>query len=322
MSGSWVAGTTRAKALACRRLGVRGARELAVQPSLESALQSLSASPYGHAVTPGQSLEAAQQAVAETLLWNLRVLAGWLPGSGAELLRALAGWFEIANVDEQLAGLDDWGGGKYFVLGGLSTAWPRMAEAGDLPALRQVLATSRWGDPAGGTARDVRLRMLAAWAQTVYTKVPAARVWVTRGVAIFMARLVFLDQQDLPESTVTQFGSVLPGLAGMVSDDLAGFVAALPTHTRSLLEAPPSISGPDDQMAIPDRLAETLWRAEGRWWTVLEQDAFGLLRTSGFGPEPTVGAAGLLAADAWRVRSALGAAASGTPGLETFDALV
>ena len=51
----------------------------------------------------GQTLAATQHAVAATLLWDLRVLAGWLPRDGVDLLRALACWFEIANVDELLA---------------------------------------------------------------------------------------------------------------------------------------------------------------------------------------------------------------------------
>jgi hypothetical protein len=47
-------------------------------------------------------LAAAQHEVAGTLLWDLRVPAGWLPRDGVRLLRTLGGWFEIAHVDELL----------------------------------------------------------------------------------------------------------------------------------------------------------------------------------------------------------------------------
>lgn len=74
-----MAGVVRAKALAGRRLGAAGARAVAKSPGLGPALAALSSSPYGHDVRPGQSLGAAQHAVAASLLWNMRVLAGWLP---------------------------------------------------------------------------------------------------------------------------------------------------------------------------------------------------------------------------------------------------
>ena len=48
----------------------------------------------------GFDLGQAQRAVGDSMLWNLRVLSGWLPSSGSEASRVLAGWFEIANVDE------------------------------------------------------------------------------------------------------------------------------------------------------------------------------------------------------------------------------
>ena len=76
MSSSWVAGVVRAKALARRRLGAAGARAVATSPGLSAALAALVSSSYGHDVRPGQSLGAAQHAVAASLLWNMRVLAG------------------------------------------------------------------------------------------------------------------------------------------------------------------------------------------------------------------------------------------------------
>ena len=87
--------------------------------------------------------------------------------------------------------------------------------------------------------------------------------------------------------------------------------ALLPSDVRWVLQG---IDRPDD-----------LWRASAGWWHRVEQDAFGLLRQAGFERAPVVGAAMLLAVDAWRVRAALEVAArtpTGGPAvLEAFDAV-
>ena len=105
MRPGWVAGNIRARAMAQRQLGADAARRLAACGSLAEAQRMLARTPYAPAGQPGQTLAAAQRAVAECLLWDLRVLAGWLPRQGVGLLRALACWFEIANVDELLQSL-------------------------------------------------------------------------------------------------------------------------------------------------------------------------------------------------------------------------
>ena len=66
-----------------------------------------------------------------------------------------------------------------------------------------------------------------------------------------------------------------------------------------------------------------LWRAEAGWWRRVEDDAFGLRRRAAFGRATVVGAAALLAVDAWRVRAALEVAARGGygPAMEAFDAV-
>src|SRR5689334_25150384 len=102
MPAGWVAGSVRARALARRRLGRAGDRALATTGSLGASIVTLAASPYGRDVRAGSSLADAQRAVGATLLWHLRVLAGWQPAEGSQAVRALAGWFEIANVDDLL----------------------------------------------------------------------------------------------------------------------------------------------------------------------------------------------------------------------------
>ncbi len=99
---SFVAGAVRARAMARRCVGPATARRLATAGGLDAAVEALRRTPYGHDVRAGQTLSEVQAAVAATLLWHLRVLAGWLPGRGVEPLRAVAGWYEISNTDQLL----------------------------------------------------------------------------------------------------------------------------------------------------------------------------------------------------------------------------
>ena len=167
MSAGWVAGSVRARALARSRMDAGGARHLAACGSLADALQLLAATPYGANVRRDQTLAAAQHEVAGTLLWDLRVLAGWLPRDGVRLLRTLGGWFEIANVDELLQSIAGRPAGPQFRLGALATAWPRLAQATSTGELRTALAASAWQDPGQQTARAIRLAMRARWAARI-----------------------------------------------------------------------------------------------------------------------------------------------------------
>ncbi len=316
MSAAWTAGCTRARALATRRIGVRSAQQLAASPSLEAAVATLSASPYGYAVSPGQRLAEAQHAVAETLLWNLRVLAGWLPAPGARVLRALAGWFEIANVDEKVRALQDGGAGPLFRLGGLATAWPRLEATENLGEVRRVLATSAWRDPGGGDARSIRQQMLASWAARVGAAVPQTRSWVRPAAALLTVKTLLLEHQSLSDGAAAALDSALPGAAAVDEHNLPTLLSRLPPAERELLAGCAEASSRD-----ADELALALWRAELGWWRRVEGDAFAMLRQSGLDSTPVVAAAAVLAVDAWRARSALAMAASGPRGRELFDAM-
>jgi hypothetical protein len=130
VSAGWVAGSLRARALAMRRLGPETAKHIAACSSLADALAILNETAYR--IPPSRlsresgdlrwALEAAQRAIAESVLWNLRVLAGWLPRGGTAVMRALAGWFEVANISERLRELDGGATGQYFDLGAVATA--------------------------------------------------------------------------------------------------------------------------------------------------------------------------------------------------------
>jgi hypothetical protein len=105
VSAGWIAGGVRARALAGQHRDRDQARRLAACTSLGDALRELGATRYGRQAPAAATLAAAQQAIAGAVLWDMRVLAGWLPQGGAHLVRVLAGWFEIANTDELLQSL-------------------------------------------------------------------------------------------------------------------------------------------------------------------------------------------------------------------------
>ena len=83
MSAPWVAGDVRAVAMARRIVGIAGVRRIADSACLSDALSLLATSPYSRDMGDVHDLTAAQRAVACTLLWNLRVLAGWALTVGA-----------------------------------------------------------------------------------------------------------------------------------------------------------------------------------------------------------------------------------------------
>ncbi|MFY1670259.1 hypothetical protein ACN27G_09900 [Plantactinospora sp. WMMB334] len=305
MSARWVAGSVRAQALSRRRLGPVGARALAASASAGEAVRALAGSPYGARVRADHDLAAAQRGVAETLLWNLRVLAGWLPQRGAEALRALAGWFEIANVDEHLRTFDGRPADPPFHLGHLATAWPRIAAATSPAELRAALAVSPWRDPGGAEIRDIQLGMRLAWAERVVIRAPAAATWARAGAVLLVARAGSPGGGRLPAGAAGAAARLL-GPAAVGAGSLPELAAAVPARLRWVLD------GVDRPAGLCD--------AELRWWRRIGRDATTLLGRAGFGPDPAIGTAALLAEDARLVRAALEAAARGGD-QEAFDAV-
>ncbi|GLY75565.1 hypothetical protein [Actinoallomurus iriomotensis] len=294
MTAAWVAGTTRARALARRCAGPDVARRVASSPALEGALARLDATPYRRGVRPGQSLVEAQHALLGTLLWQVRVLAGWLPGTGAAALRALAGWFEIANVDALMSG------GPFFELGTMATAWSDLRNA---PDLRRALAASPWGDPGGDDARSIQLRMRTQWARRVAAISPDTRPWAAGALALLVARERFAEERPVPEPPAD-----LVGRRTVRAGDLAEFGRRLPDHAAWALQG---VRHPAD-----------LWAAEARWWSRLERDGLALLSGARLDQGPVLGAVAVLAADARRVRAALELASRGGHPREAFDAVM
>lgn len=305
MKPAWVAGSVRARALASRRLGTVAARELAALRTADEAVEALARSPYGWRVRAGDTLAQAQRGVAETLLWHLRVLAGWLPAAGAELLRLFAGGFELSNVDEHMRAMAGGPASEPFRLGTLATAWTVLASTGSREETRRALAASAWGDPGGDSDRELQLGPRVRWAERVAGRVAAAQSWACGAVALLVAREAAAGR-PLPAVAAAGAGRLLGSAATS-----AGSLAELRSRLR------PSASWIFSEVPAPDNL----WRSEALWWKRLRTDGQRLLSRSGFGEDAVVGMVALLAADAALARAALEIAASGGEGGEVLDAL-
>lgn len=308
MSAGWVAGNVRADAMLNRRLGTERTREIASCPSLSEAQRLLAESPYRRGIQVGQSLEESEHAIAATLLWQLRVLAGWQPPGGVSALRALAAGFEVANIDTHAQSLARTvSSDAYFTLGGLAVSWSRLRATRSLAELRAALAASTWGDPGSERPSDIAIGVRLAWARAVVAGAPAAARWAVGAAALMVARRVLVEGAPLTAQGRRQ-ASALLGASAPGASDLPTFVAALPKAASWALA---DINDVDE-----------LWRAEFAWWGGVERDAKALLIGSRFDASAPIGTTAFLAADAWRCRAALQVAAKTGPALEDYDALV
>ncbi|MGW0886041.1 hypothetical protein [Streptomyces sp. NPDC002671] len=303
MSAGWVAGAVRARALADRYPGAVGAREIAACATFDEALHRLAGTPYVKYARATAGLPEAQRAVSATLLWHLRVLAGWLPRNGARLLVPLAAGFEVANVASRLTAPDV---PEPYRLGALETAWRRLEQTGTPAELRAALAASPWGDPGGDTPWAVVTGMRMAAARRTAVAVPQARDWAVARAALLTARELFVHGRSLPEPARRDAARLL-GTQAPAAASYQEFHERLPVAARRILV---DVEGPDG-----------LWRAETRWWRMLRDDGAAMLHNSRYGPRVVVGAVAALSVDAWRVRAALESAARGGRLGEAFDAL-
>lgn len=305
MPAQWVAASVRAKLLARRRLGGARASAIAASGSLAEALQMLEDSPFGDDLEPGMSLEAAQRTIAATTLWHLRLLAGWLPPGGSTVLQPLAAWFEIANIEERLAYLGGASRPEPYQLGRMGPAWPAVSRATTVEAVREALAASHWGDPGPGDADSIPLTLRFRWAAWTGGSVPGATGWAATASILLAARVLFHPSRaSIPAETARPYGL---GARWRDAGSPAGLRAMLPRSLSWVLD------GVDE--------AADLWLAETRWWRRVKKDSAEMLVRSQFGPGVVVGAAALLAHDAWLARAALAAAARGAPTKRVFDAV-
>jgi hypothetical protein len=288
-----------------RRVGRAQARRLAAASAPADALAELAASAYGRFVRPGMDVARAQRAIAETALWHIRVLAGWAPPGGIEPIRALAAWFELANVEDHLAYLAGGDAPAPFALGGLATAWDRVAQTRTTGEALAALAASPWGDPGRGELRDVGLSLRLAWARRVLQSVDEAGAWVPGAVALLVARELFIAGRAADELRARRPPGI--GSAWPQADSLRDLRDALPAGAAWALDG---VREPGE-----------LWSAEAAWRRRVEDDAEVLAHTGLMGGPWAVAAVVLLGMDAWRCAGALEIAARGgtDDALEVFD---
>jgi hypothetical protein len=307
VTAGWAAGSVRARGLARRRIGAGAARRLAGSRTLADALSLLAETGYGpglRAATalagqPGADqravLAGAQHAVAATVLWDLRVLAGWLPPGGAQLIRVLAGWFEIANIDAHLARLEGRPAPDDFAPGALATAWPAVRRAATAAEVRAALARSAWRDPGGGSAAEIRVGLRARWAVRVADLGGPAAGWASSALAVLLAGERFGPGDDSP-------------LLRPAAVRLLGSPAA---RAGSLAELADRLPGRIGWVLAPVHAPADLWRAETAWWARTAATARRMLAEGGLDRGPVLGATMVLAADAREVAVALELAARG-----------
>jgi hypothetical protein len=300
VSAGWVAASVRARLLLRRRIGPERAAQLARSRSLREALAGLAPTAYGRDLQPDADLEEAQRAVAARTLLHLRLLSGWLPPGGAEFLRSLAAWYELANVEDRLAYLLGAELRPPFDLGGLASAWPAASRAMDVEELRDALAGSAWGDPGGTRPDELHLALRTSWANRVTETIPELAHLVDGGLALLLARELFVTGRPvelLLRRHVPQLGT-----AWEEASTFAELAPALPPRASWVLEG--------------IREPEQLWRAELAWWARAETDGQELVHGSLEGPGVVTGVVLQLAVDTWLTTSALAAASTGGAELE------
>ncbi|GAA2806742.1 hypothetical protein [Kribbella solani] len=323
MSAGWVAATVRAKAMARRRLGAGAARRIASAQSFADALGLLDGTAYARAGVPGTTyarpaaagttLPEVEWAVAAVELWQLRVLAGWLPRSAAGLARALGARYELMNIEAHARVLaavpGSPGAGRwpaYQDLGSLALSWPRIAATTSPVELRSALAASPWGDPGDDWAANLHDVLVLRWLGMIVAAAPQTAEWVTGAAVLIIAKQLLVATSG-PAGRLVRAAAPLIGSGWERARSVPDLRAATPVPGRWVL----------DGIATPGEL----WRAEARLAARIESDGFRLLRDGTPGVTPVLGAVAVLAADGWRVRVALGDAAYGAGPGEVLDAL-
>lgn len=303
MSAGWVAAQVRSRGLVQHCLGPERARQLAAAHSLGQALDVLASTAYAKQLRPGLDLAGAGRALADSVLWNLRVLAGWSPPLGASRLRVLAGAFEIANLRGEMARLEGLEAPPPYALGSLATV-PRLSSVTTVAEIRRALAASPWGDPGVSDRGALVLGLELALAHRVAADVPEAAGWATTYAALVLARCL---ASGVPVEVGTPAAAHARAVLGerlVRARSLRDLADGMPRRSSWLLAG---VSGPED-----------LWAAEARWWHRLWGEGLVLVMRGRPEPGATVGAVAALAADAWRVRGALEVAARQGQGAEVL----
>lgn len=306
MTIGWVAAASRGRSLTKRIVGPGGQRSLALAETWPNAVEELATTVYGTELPPNADRAAAQLAAANSTAWQLRVLAGWIPPSGRNLVRVAAAPLEILNVEQHLRQLSGADPQPPISLGSLASAWPRVEQCATPEAVRDALSVSVWFDPGGTTPGDISLGMRTAWVRRTVRHVPAATSWAVGYLAVLTARELFSFERNIAITTGRHIDHLL-GRDWRKATTFAEFRDRLDSAAAWPLAGIES--------------ADQLWRGEVAVRRRVATDAARLTTRNRFDQEAIVGIVGLLLTDLYGVRAALETAGRGTYAVEVFDAV-
>ena len=304
MSAGWVAATVRSRALLRRAPGPIVAGELIDAASWSDARAAIAETAYGAELPAGADPDVARRVVAAAAVWQLRVLAGWLPPGGAGLVRVAVAPFEIANIGRHLAHLEGAAPIEPIELGTLGTAWPNIASCSSAAEVRSLLRRSAWGDPGGSTRPEIELGLRAAWAHRVRRVTTIGRPWAVGALAVLAARERFAFDRRIAWRTQREIERVL-GARWPDATTIDSFVEAIPREARWPFAG---VAGASD-----------LWRTELAVLGRIETDATEAARGAGHGPDIVAAVIALLLVDVWRSIAAIEAVGCAAVGREVLD---
>lgn len=306
MTAGWVAAATRGRALLDRTVGVGGARAIAEAASWPESRSLLAATSYGQNLPTDADRATARRAAAAATVWQFRVLAGWLPPGVTSLARLAVAPIEIGNVERHIARLNGSDDEQPVPLGSLAVAWPRVSTASSGGEVRHTLTRSVWGDPGGSDPVSIAVGLRVAWARRALRAAPIARPWALGGLAVLIARELFVFEHRINMVTSRELDRRLTrswSEAATVPD----LADRLPSASSWVLAG---IDQPAD-----------LWRAEVALIRRVVGDAAPIAAAGRYGADTIVAISALLLVDLWRVMAGIEAAGSGAAGLEVFDAV-
>ena len=244
--------------MASHGCGAPGARALATGDWAD-LVAGLAGSMYGAGLAPSANRAVVRGHCSEVVVWNLRVLAGWVPTGSLAMLRALVGEFEIDNIDAHLRHLESGSAPPPLELGALAIAWPRVQSCSTPDEVRDVLRFSSWGDPGGADAVSPRGRPSGVVGSTS----PATRA---RCRAMGAGRSSHRGRpRALRVRSRAQHRS--PHRRSTVSSVASGGRPRRSANSSTLSGLRPV--GSSMEWTTPN----DLWHAEGAWWTRVEADA-------------------------------------------------
>lgn len=261
---------------------------------------------YGERVGTGQSLADSERALFATVLWNLRVLAGWCPALGASRLHVLAGVFELTNLRGELTRIGGHDAPEPFELGSLASV-PRRPQPANTSEFRDALRRSPWGDPGVLDPDAILVTLHLSLIRRIVDSVPEASAWAEAYAALLLARVVTSGGTLAPGSLAAADARVVLGHRAVSALSLADLARALPVAVAPVL--------------VGARGREDLWLCEARWWARLWREGEEGVRRGRAEPATIVNALAAQVADAWRVRVALEIAARGGHDIEMLDAV-